>query len=64
MIAKNKPIPAPIPSFRLFGIELINQALIGVNEIIKNNTPATKTAPSVLEVCNPFPQLHQMQQKH
>ena len=41
MIAKNNPIPAPIPSFKLFGIELINQALIGVSDIIKNNTPAT-----------------------
>ena len=35
-MAKNNPIPAPIPSFKLFGIELINQALIGVSEIIKN----------------------------
>ena len=43
---KNKPIPAPIPSFKLFGIEFINQALIGVNEIIKKTTPATNTAPS------------------
>ena len=33
MIAKNSPIPAPIPSFKLFGIELINQARKGVNEI-------------------------------
>ena len=46
MIAKNNPIPAPIPSFKLFGIEFINQALKGVNEIIKKTTPATKTAPS------------------
>ena len=45
IIAKNNPMPAPIPSFRLFGIELINQALIGVSDINKNNTPATKTAP-------------------
>ena len=45
IIAKNKPIPAPIPNLRLLGIELINQALIGVKEIIKNNTPATNTAP-------------------
>ena len=45
IIARNNPIPAPIPSFKLFGIELINQALIGVSDIIKNNTPATKTAP-------------------
>jgi AGZA family xanthine/uracil permease-like MFS transporter len=44
-IPKNKPIPAPIPNFKLLGIELINQALIGVKEIIKNNTPATNTAP-------------------
>ena len=35
MIAKNSPIPAPIPSFKLFGIELINQARKGVNEIGK-----------------------------
>ena len=30
---KNKPIPAPIPSFKLFGIELISQALIGVSAV-------------------------------
>jgi hypothetical protein len=36
-MAKNNPIPAPIPSFKLFGMEFINQALIGVNEIIKRN---------------------------
>ena len=35
-----------MPSFKLFGIELINQALIGVKDMIKNKTPATKTAPS------------------
>ena len=46
MIAKKKPIPAPIPSFKLLGIEFINQALNGVREISRNNTPATKTAPS------------------
>ena len=46
IIAKKPPIPAPIPNFKLLGIELINQALIGVKEIIKNNTPATNTAPS------------------
>ena len=46
MIAKKRPIPAPIPSFKLFGIEFISQALIGVNETIKNTTPATNTAPS------------------
>ena len=45
IIAKNSPIPAPIPNLRLLGIEFINQALIGVSEIIKNNTPATRTAP-------------------
>ena len=45
MIAKNNPIPAPIPSFKLFGIELINQALMGVKDIAKNITPATRTAP-------------------
>ena len=46
IMAKNNPIPAPIPNFKLLGIELINQALIGVRDIIKNNTPATNTAPS------------------
>ena len=30
------PIPAPIPSFKLFGIELIIHARIGVKDIIKN----------------------------
>ena len=34
-----------IPNFKLLGIEFINHALIGVNEIIKNNIPATNTAP-------------------
>ena len=45
IIARNSPIPAPIPSFKLLGIEFINHDLIGVKDIIKNNTPATKTAP-------------------
>ena len=44
--AKNNPIPAPIPSFKLFGIEFISHALSGVSETIKNTTPATNTAPS------------------
>ena len=52
IIAKNNPIPAPIPSFRLFGIELINQALIGVRDMIKNNTPATFIVIVVLEKMN------------
>ena len=55
MIAKNNPIPAPIPSFKLFGIELINQALIGVNDIIKNNIPATNTAQSAAWGVYPIP---------
>ena len=42
MIAKNRPIPAPIPNFRLLGIELIIQALIGVNEINKNKVTNLK----------------------
>ena len=45
IIAKNNPIPAPIPSFRLFGIELIIHALNGVSDIAKKTTPATSTAP-------------------
>ena len=45
IIAKNNPIPAPMPNFKLFGIELINHALIGVKEMTKNTTPATRTAP-------------------
>ena len=45
IIAKKPPIPAPIPNFKLLGIELMSQARIGVKEIIKNKTPATKTAP-------------------
>ena len=44
-MAKNNPIPAPIPNFKLLGIEFISHALKGVKDIIKNNTPATKTAP-------------------
>ena len=53
MIAKNNPIPAPIPNFKLLGIELINQARIGVRDIIKNNTPATSTAPKAS--CGVYP---------
>ena len=53
MIAKNNPIPAPMPSFKLLGIELINHALIGVSEMIKNNTPATNTAPNAS--CGVYP---------
>ena len=53
IIAKNKPIPAPIPNFKLLGIELISHALIGVNDIIKNNTPATNTAPKAC--CGVYP---------
>ena len=45
IIAKNNPIPAPIPSFKLFGIEFIIHALIGVNDIAKKRTPATNTPP-------------------
>ena len=41
IIAKNNPIPAPIPSFKLLGIEFINQALKGVSDIAKKITPAT-----------------------
>ena len=37
IIARNKPIPAPIPNFKLLGIEFISQARIGVRDIIKNN---------------------------
>ena len=46
IIARNNPIPAPIPSFKLFGIELIIHARIGVKDIIKNKIPATNTAPN------------------
>ena len=35
IIAKNNPIPAPIPSFKLLGIEFISQALSGVKDIAK-----------------------------
>ena len=55
IIARNNPIPAPIPNLRLFGIELINQALIGVRDIIKNNTPATNTAPKASWGVYPIP---------
>ena len=55
IIARNNPIPAPIPSFKLLGIELINQARIGVKEIIKNNTPATSTAPKAAWGVYPIP---------
>ena len=44
MIARNRPIPAPIPNFKLFGIELIIQALMGVSETNKKNIPESKTA--------------------
>ena len=46
IIARNRPIPAPIPNFRDFGIALSNHARIGVKDIIKKSTPATRTAPS------------------
>ena len=46
IIAKNNPIPAPIPSFKLLGIELINHALKGVSDIAKKIIPATNTAPN------------------
>ena len=55
IIARNNPIPAPIPNLRLFGIEFINQALIGVRDIIKNNTPATSTAPKASWGVYPIP---------
>ena len=32
MIDKKRPIPAPIPSFKLLGIEFMIQALIGVRD--------------------------------
>ena len=64
MIAKNKPIPAPIPNFKLLGIEFINQALKGVNDITKNNTPATNTAPRAPVAYIPFQHKLQRQRKH
>ena len=57
IIARKSPIPAPIPSFKLFGIALIIQARIGVTEIITNRIPATKTAPNAsCGVCPKAPQ--------
>ena len=44
--ARNIPIPAPIPSFKLLGIEFMIHARNGVTDAITNNTPATNTAPS------------------
>ena len=46
MIAKNNPMPAPIPNFKLLGMELIIQALKGVSDMIKKTIPATNTAPN------------------
>ena len=43
MIDKKRPIPAPIPSFKLLGIEFMIQALIGVRDINRNNIPANRT---------------------
>mgnify|MGYP005680627119 CR=1 FL=1 len=43
---RNNPIPAPIPSFKLLGIEFINHALKGVSDIAKKIIPATNTAPN------------------
>ena len=44
MIARNNPIPAPMPSFIDFGIELIIYRLAGVTDSNKNTSPATNTA--------------------
>ena len=44
MIARNSPIPAPIPSFMLFGIELMMYFRAGLTERMMNTTPATNTA--------------------
>ena len=48
MIAKNNPIPAPMPSLRLLGIELISQALIGVREIAKKLIQLQGQVPKLL----------------
>ena len=44
IIARNKPIPAPIPNFRDFGIAFIRYALHGDKLISKNKIPEQKTA--------------------
>ncbi len=44
IIARNNPIPAPMPSFIDFGIELIIYRLAGVTDSNKNTSPATNTA--------------------
>ena len=46
MIARNKPIPAPTPSFILLGILLIIYLRAGVTLSPINTTPATNTAAS------------------
>ena len=48
MIDRKRPIPAPIPSFKLLGIEFMIQALIGVRDINRNNIPANKTVANAL----------------
>ena len=55
IIAKNNPIPAPIPSFKLLGIEFINHALKGVSDIAKKIIPATNTAPNAAWGVYPIP---------
>ena len=55
IIARNKPIPAPIPNFKLFGIELMIQALMGVRETNKKNIPESKTAAKASAGVYPIP---------
>ena len=44
IIAKNRPIPAPTPSFMDFGIELMIYLRAGVRDKTRNAIPATNTA--------------------
>ena len=57
MIAKNKPIPAPIPSFIERGIELMIYFLAGVTLSAMNTIPAIKTAASACWKVYPIPKI-------
>ena len=55
IIARNNPIPAPIPNFKDLGIALIKYALNGDMLIIKNKIPEQKTAANACCHVNPIP---------
>ena len=55
MMARNRPMPAAIDSFRLLGMELITHSRMGVRLTIKNRMPDRNTAPSAVSQAWPMP---------